>query len=188
MAFAGRLPSIDEAARKHGSAVVAVSTGDVSQTAFFVTSSGLGASVLPLLAVGSPLTVHIDGTARPARVTATDASGLVLFQMEQAVTEVVPALAVRTDGQQPAPDAWLIALTAAATGAEPSLGGVRERSKSRWHLDIPAGAGAPVLLDGQVVAVVVERRGKTGSVAVPVSALLALVQQLRPIANESLAK
>lgn len=181
----------------------------VSTTGFFLTSAGLLATVmLPAeratvtLADGSVRGARVVARAGSRADAPTRDGALTLLEIERAQQdEVFPALAVRkpsardgakgsgggparhgpsTHGPAKTP-AWWLALTFTDGRALPALGGVRRaEGQGRVRLDLPAGPGAPVLIDDEVVAVVVQRVDQTSSVAVDVSALLELAQQLAP--------
>lgn len=186
-----RMPSVDAAFARHGPALVAVHAQadgtDFTTTGFFVTSSGLVATVLP--AVGGATVTLADGGTRPARAVARQdgppAEGLLtLLQVEAGADEVFAALRVRSAPLPASLPVWWLALSMVEGRPSPSLGGARAREgHGRLRLDVPAAPGAPVLLDDEVAAVVVWRVDRTASMAVDVSALVALAERVRPVAR-----
>ncbi len=176
-------PSVEAAAARFGPALVTVRWGDEGQSGgFFVSSAGTAVSVVP--AGITDVVVELAGGARRGgRVLARDADGLTLVALTLSSDEApkLPALAVAERDRVLAPAVWLVGLGLTDGQAAPSLGGLRRvDARGRWRLDLPLGPGAPVLHDGLVVAVVVERDGRTASVALPAGRLRAVAAQLRP--------
>jgi hypothetical protein len=182
----GKMPSLEDAFARHGPAIVGVKAGDARATGFFVTSSGLFATVVSSDVERVDVT-FADGSARAATRVVRDESGLALYALDRPSGEIVAALALaplppdkgpRTSAL--APGAWLLALAFEEGRASPMLGGMRARTGDALQLDLPCDAGAPVLVDDRVVAIVTKRTGKTASVGVDVRKLLALAEQVRP--------
>jgi len=170
-------PSVEAAAARFGPALVTVRWAEAGESAgFFVASSGTAVAVVP--AGVSEVVIELAGGARRAgRVVVRGAEGLALVELARKPDEAprLPALAVAEQDRVLAPEVWLVGLGLAEGQAAPSLGGLRRVDpRGRWRLDLPLGPGAPVLYEGRVVAVVVERDGRTASVALPASRLRAL--------------
>jgi hypothetical protein len=188
-----RIPSVDDAFMRHGPAIVGVRAGpagaEVDSTGFLLTSSGLVATVM--LPAERAQVTFADGAVRQARVVARDsttASGLArdgaltLLAIERAAPDdMFAALAVRSKDAPKKLPAWWLGITFAEGRAVPALGGLRRmEAGGRLRLDVPAGPGAPVLVNDEVVAVVIQRVDQTSSIAIDVSALLALAKTLTP--------
>lgn len=173
-------PSIEDAARRHGPAVVGVWHGERVRPGFFVSSAGVAVTVVHGEGELELVVELADGERRKARVLVRDDDGLALVEVEKLDKDVVfPSLAVTTTTVTPKVDAWLMALGFEGGRPSPTLGGMRRVDASgRWRLDLPVDAGAPVLAGGKVVGVVVQRAGTTSSVAVPAARINALAKRL----------
>lgn len=181
LALCAAPPSVEDAAQRFGPAMLTVRHGqDEASVGFFVSSSGTLATALPA-GVTEVVVELSSGARRPGRVLARDESGvaLVALQRTAADTALLPALAVSDEDRVIAPQVWLLSVGVVEGRVEPSLGGLRRvDERGRWRLDLPVERGAPVLLDGRVVAVVVARDGRTASVAAPAGRLRALASRL----------
>lgn len=173
-------PSLERAASLHGPAVVSVHGKDGSPgPGFFVSSSGVAVAVVPsrddvVLELGS-------GERRRARVLVRDEDGLALVElvrMDKDAGLPFPALALASPPRTPVAGEWLLGLDVREGRAAPSVGGLRRIEGARWRLDLPLAAGAPVLVGGRVIGVVLERAGTTSCVAVPVGRVADLVRRI----------
>lgn len=175
-------PSLEDAARRHGAAIVGVWRGDSVRPGFFVSSTGIAVTVLH--GDTAELVVEMaDGERRTARVLVRDDDGLALVEVDKLEKDsVFSSLAVataETPKLTPKVDAWLMAMAFIDGRPSPSLGGMRRVDESgRWRLDLPVDAGAPVIVGGRVIGVVVQRAGTTSSVAVPAARITALAKRL----------
>lgn len=173
--------SVEAAAARYGPALATLHYGEAQQSvAFFVSSAGMAATALPA-DVAAVVVEGAGGERRPGRVVARDADGVALVQIERTAADAapLPALAVAAEDRVFAPQVWLLGLGVVEGRVEPALGGLRRvDDRGRWRLDLPLERGAPVVHDGQVVAVVVARDGRTASVAVAAGRLRALAGQV----------
>lgn len=173
------LPSLDEAARRHGSAIVGVWVGATMSSGFFVSSSGVAVTVLRPGGAGDVVVELGSGERRKGRVLARDEDGLALVEVDKLDKDVVFAALGLGTAAIPKVDAWLLALSFVDGRAAPSLGGMRRVDEGgRWRLDLPVDAGAPVLVGGRVIGVVMRRADPTSSVAVPVARVTALAKRI----------
>lgn len=182
LALCAAPPSVEDAAHRYGPAMVTVRYGEEQQSVgFLVSSSGTLATALP--AGVSEVVVELSsGARRPGRVLAQDEGGVALVALQRTVedTALLPALAVADEDRVIAPQVWLLGVGVVEGRVEPSLGGLRRADeRGRWHLDLPLTRGAPVLLDGRVVAVVLAKDGRTASIAAPAARLRALASRLQ---------
>lgn len=172
-------PSLEVALARHGPALVAVHTKEgAARAGFFVASSGVAVAVL-----GGDDDVVVElanGERRRARVLVRDADGLALVEVVPLAGDAIfPSLGVSSSSDVPSGRDWLLGLDVVDGRATPAVGGLRRvDGAGRWRLDLPVGAGAPVLRGQKVVGVVVERAGTTASVAVPAQRITALVKAL----------
>ncbi len=171
-------PSLEHAARVHGPAVVSVISpeGDV-RPGFFVSGSGVAVAVVAGN-VDDVVLELVDGERRRGHVLVRDDDGLALVELKKLDKDgVFPSLGLG-NGAPPGKDAWLLGMGLVDGRVSPSVGGLRTVSGGRWRLDLPLDPGAPVLRDGRVVGVVIERRGTTACVAVSVQRVRALVKHI----------
>lgn len=185
---AGALPSIAALAKRHQDAVVRIEMPDSHahlSTAFVVATVGWAVAVLPEAKAGDDVDmVFASGERRAARVLRKERDGpLALVVIKSpAEGEVFAAMNLAERGRKAA-GGWLVALCHDESARlSPSAGGLREiRGDDSWHLDLPCGAGAPIIgSNGRVVGVVVRKKGRTMSVGVDISRALALVAEAAP--------
>jgi hypothetical protein len=172
-------PSIEDALLRHGPALVAVHARDGVRPGFFVSSSGVAVA---LLASADDVVIELQsGERRRARVLVKDDDGVALIEVVRLEKDTLfPSLGLADKARTPTTKEWLLGLGLADGRASPSLGGLRRVDElGRWRLDLPLDAGAPVMLGGRVVGVVVERAGTTSCVAVPADRIISLVKKLQ---------
>ncbi|MBI1948633.1 MAG: hypothetical protein HYS27_23300 [Deltaproteobacteria bacterium] len=174
-------PSVEAAAGRFGPALVTVRWADEgASTGFFVTSAGTAVTVLPE-GVTDVIVELAGGARRQGQVLLREADGLALVGLSLTAGETprLPALAVVDEDRVVSAEVWLVGLGVQEGQPSPSLGGLRRvDARGRWRLDLPLPPGAPVLMDGRVVAVVLERDGRTASVALPAGRLRAAAARL----------
>jgi hypothetical protein len=178
-------PSPEGALALHGPAVLAVhaprgATGGSGppSAGFLVSSSGIAVAVV---ASEEDVVVELSsGERRRARVVARDEDGLALLEIVRLEKDgLFPSLGVAPTAVVPGARDWLLGIDVVDGRFLPTVGGLRRiDERGRWRLDLPAGAGAPVLRGGSVVGVVVQRAGVTASVAVSAARITALVKKL----------
>jgi hypothetical protein len=185
---ASALPSLSALAKRHQDAVVRIEAPKTHahlSTAFVIATVGWAVAVLPEAAAGDVVdTVFSSGERRPAQVLRKERDGpLALVALKRrAEDEVFAAMSVAERGRKTA-GGWLVALCHDESARlSPAAGGLREiRGDDSWHLDLPCGAGAPIIGGaGRVVGVVTKKKGRTMSVGVDVSRVLALVAEAAP--------
>ncbi len=170
-------PSLEDAARRHGAAIVGVWRGESVRPGFFVSSAGVAVTVLH--GEGDLVVELADGERRKARVLVRDDDGLALVEVEKLEKDSVFSSLAVASAPVPKVDAWLMAMAFVDGRPSPSLGGMRRVDENgRWRLDLPVDAGAPVIVGGRVIGVVVQRAGRTSSVAVPSARITALAKRL----------
>jgi hypothetical protein len=172
-------PSLEDAARRHGPAIVGVWSGESVRPGFFVSSAGIAVTVVH--GEGELVIELADGERRKARVLVRDDDGLALVEVEKLEKDsMFSSLAVASAPVAvPKADAWLMAMAFVDGRPSPSLGGMRRVDENgRWRLDLPVDAGAPVIVGGRVIGVVVQRAGTTSSVAVPSARITALAKRI----------
>lgn len=177
-AGARAVPSPVDVARRYADAVVvvtrpcgALATSPCNHTrsqAFFVSSDGLLATVLPGASSGDVVEVDDGGAKRAGLVRVSDDDGLALVQLEPAPDAPVTALAV---GEGGGGQRWLIGLQRDHRGVQAVVGG--EETASRLLVPVPR--GAPIL-DERLQVVAIARRNRGGGTidALPVARLRAL--------------
>lgn len=183
---ASALPSLPAFAARYADAVVVFYTSEGARagTGFFVATRGVAVASVEGAAPGAELVVELStGERRRARVLAVDPEGpLVVVELVRLPKdEAFAALGLLRRGERARGGAWLIGMGVDDAGrAAPVLGGLRQvDATGRWHLDLPAEAGTPILDEGgRVVAVVVKRVGRTASRGVAVERVRALVEGL----------
>jgi hypothetical protein len=169
-------PSIEHAARIHGPAIVAVHAQGAVRPGFFVAGSGV---LVAVVADAPDVVVELpSGERRKARVLVKDDDGLALVEVKKLDKDsTFPSLALG-QGAPPATSQWLLGIGLEDGRPAPSIGGLRSTDGPRWKLDLPLDPGAPILVEERVIGVVVERKGKTACVAVPVERVLSLVKRI----------
>lgn len=178
-ALAAGPPSLEYAARVHGSALVQVWSPDAeaARPGFFVAGAGVVVAVL----AGDVTEVVVElqsGERRKAKVLARDDDGLALVELAKLPKDTMfPSLGLGA-GVPPSASAWVLGLGVVDGKPAPSVGGLRSVDAGRWRLDLPLDPGAPLLSDDRVIGVVVVRKGKTACVAVPVERVLELVHRI----------
>ena len=177
-------PSLEDAAERHGPAVVGVIAGDELRPGFFVSSSGIAVAAVRDATLTDVVVELASGERRKARVLVRDDDGLALVEVQKLDKDgLFPSLGVGGVGAAPAmapkPDAWVLGIAFFDGRPQPTLGGLRRvDDNGRWRLDLPLDPGAPIIAGGRVVGVVVQRAGTTASVAVPAARITELVKRL----------
>lgn len=170
-------PSLEDAARRHGAAIVGVWRGESVRPGFFVSSTGVAVTVLH--GEGDLVVELAGGERRKARLLVRDDDGLALVEVEKLDKDSMFSSLAVASAPVPKVDAWLMAMAFVDGRPSPSLGGMRRvDERGRWRLDLPVAAGAPVIVGGRVIGVVVQRAGTTSSVAVPSARITALAKRL----------
>jgi hypothetical protein len=178
-------PSAVDVARRYADAIVRV-VRPCSKTAptctpivaqgFFVSSTGMLASVLPGVVRGDLVEVDDGVATRRARVDAVDADGLALLQLEPGPDTPVTALAVAS---RMAGGPWLIGLHRNERGVQAVVGGAERDAR----VLLPVPRGAPILDERlQVVAIARRSRGGGSTDTLPVDRLQALASRAADVA------
>lgn len=171
-------PSLEHAERLHGPAMVTVHVVDgPSRNGFFVAGSGIVVTVVP--DVEQVIVELLSGERRTARVLVRDDDGLALLEVHKLDKDGVFASLGLGSGAPPSSTAWVMGLGVVDGRASPSVGGLRGMDgPGRWRLDLPLNPGAPLMGSERVIGVVVERKGTTSCVAVPIERVQSLVKRM----------
>lgn len=155
---------------------------------FFVGTRGILAAVLPGATVGEGVRVRrhaaVDpgGAALSGVVRAVGEHGLVLVEVPPLLDSVgYPALGLVDDkrARVPSTRSWLTGLCHHGDEVVGSIGGFDDLDgHGGWHLSLPCAPGAPVLLEDEVVAIVVQNRGGGIALALPAAEIRALARTL----------
>jgi S1-C subfamily serine protease len=184
-AEAGPLPSVVTAAREHGPALVQIHPLGRAEPSlgFMVGTRGIAVTVSEAREGEAVVIETAGGERHRARVLTRDrATGLTVIEtLAPSEDAPWPTLVLATSKQDRVRDhQWLLGVSFDASGdAVAALGGLSQRGRARWLLDLPCPAGTPVLdARGRVVAIATASIGSHRVQAVPVKRLRTLLKEL----------